>query len=400
MNIEDTIWLLAHSSSAEDKREWAVLYWKSQGLKHEEIADKWGYSIQWVQRYMTKAYERFGIPKELDKYEKYRRLEQEVFPIMRKFIEDDPESVKVLPSPPTEFIEESEPKTQPKRSIAPVAPQVVTYPPKPSRFVGFLRLVLVVLVISIVGITAYVLGMRSTPSVPVVITATFPPASETPLLSPTLPPLPTDTLVPTLVPTLEPTFTALPPTATAFVIPDDGILFQDTFDTDKSTEWNVYSGDWLVSGGRLTLLPVSDYIFQWIGLKDHGWKNYSVSLDLFIPSTNSNDPTALVVRTKGAKQIGFSTDWRPMLYLSFIEGPNNSLPITSEDDAVDFPESSATKVQIDVQGDTYTLRMNGQVIQTLTMSGHDTTNIQIGAYCSDTKTGCPSFDNFKVTYLP
>ena len=43
MTIQDQIWLLAHSKEPEDRREWAVLYWKSQGLTHREIADKLGY---------------------------------------------------------------------------------------------------------------------------------------------------------------------------------------------------------------------------------------------------------------------------------------------------------------------------------------------------------------------
>ena len=120
--IKEKIWLFAHSTEPEDRREWAVLYWKSKGLKHQEIAEMWHYSLEWVQRYMTNTYERFGIPKELNKYEKFERLKQEVLPVLNEFLEQEPETLKELPPPPVGLPKDLVPIEDPLLSDNPEEP--------------------------------------------------------------------------------------------------------------------------------------------------------------------------------------------------------------------------------------------------------------------------------------
>ena len=56
-------------------------------------------------------------------------------------------------------------------------------------------------------------------------------------------------------------------------------------------------------------------------------------------------------------------------------------------------------MEIEVQGDTYTLRVNGREIQKITMTGYDSGGISLGTYCYNAG-DCTLFDNVKVTYLP
>jgi hypothetical protein len=99
MTIKDQIWLLAHSDEPEDRREWAVLYWKYQGKTHREVADKLVHGKDWVQRYMTAIYRRFDAPKDLDRDEKFEWLVRNVFPALKEFLENNPDIVKELPPP-------------------------------------------------------------------------------------------------------------------------------------------------------------------------------------------------------------------------------------------------------------------------------------------------------------
>ncbi len=62
MPIKDKIWLLAHSKDKEDRREWAVLYWKYQGYTHRKVGETLFKGKDWVQRYMTRIYKRFDAP--------------------------------------------------------------------------------------------------------------------------------------------------------------------------------------------------------------------------------------------------------------------------------------------------------------------------------------------------
>lgn len=229
-------------------------------------------------------------------------------------------------------------------------------------------------------------------STPVVITL---PANTA---MPTYTPLPTYTPFPTLLPTQ----TAIPtPTATLFVPPANGILFQDTFDTGKSPEWNEYGGQWIVSNGELTILADDEDSYKWIALRKPEWKNYTLSLTVNIPFQNSaaQSDVAVAVRNEGSQSsyLGVPVDTiRNRVYWAFIEGYSDTA-IAGLNEGFEF--ISGSNMELEVQGDNYTLRVNGREIQTITMSGYNSGGISLGIYCYSTL-GCPSFDNVKVTYLP
>lgn len=99
--------------------------------------------------------------------------------------------------------------------------------------------------------------------------------APTELPASTYTPPPTYTPFPTLPPT---------PTATLFVPPADGILFQDNFDTTMSPDWIQRGGTWLVSDGQLTMLADEGNI-NWIALHKPEWTNYIVSVKINLTYT-------------------------------------------------------------------------------------------------------------------
>lgn len=400
-----------------NKNELTVLYYKCKGWKYNQIAGRLGYSSDWVQLQMSTVYTKLKFDKSMHWTKRVEILEKDICPNLPKDIEN------------WKFKEEisatEEPKTQPKadpemlalvlydekqlvaineRSVIPIKEEIVIPPPpkKISYWRVYLILFVVAVLLGVVGYFSYNLGKRNT-LVPVVIvvTATPLPATDTPVFTST--PVSTDTSLPTLTATPLPTSTAIP-TATTFIPPEDGVLFEDTFDSQINPSWTQSFGTWLIADGRVTILPNEDSYsddYQLLTLKQLGWNNYIVSVDVLVPDNNNNDATAVVVRTSGAKEIGFSTNWEPAIALAFIStGYNDTERIASDRDSVDFPEGISTKVEIEVQNDTYVLRFNGREIQRITLTGYNKSLIQLGAYCLSSYPGCPSFDNVRVIYLP
>jgi hypothetical protein len=218
-------------------------------------------------------------------------------------------------------------------------------------------------------------------------------------LAPTL--LPTDTLAPTNQPTFTPTPTAIPPSLTPFVPPADGVLFKDTFDGAMSSEWQIYNGTWLISDGRLTLLPNDGTTFDWISLGKPEWKNFRLSISVFCPHTNNNPPIAISLRKSASRQIGIFFDWQYRVYWAFLGSDMFEVTaVTSSKNYSDFPDAQAGTIVVDVQGDRFSMKVNGQDHEVINISGFDITDIAIGAGCNSSYTGCPSFDNVIITYLP
>ncbi len=288
MKIEEEIWNLAHSANSEDRREWAVLYWKSQGLKHKEIANQWNYSIQWVQRYMTRTYERFGIPKNLDKYQKFEMLENMVFPKLREFIAGEPNILKELPpppvgqpTPPEPIIEDPFDIAKPKDTpIEVVSPKVIYLPERHDNHLVMLlrRIILLIIVVGVLGSVGYIayLSGKSSGNATVAITQVITQVLPQPTTPPALAVVPTGvpSIVPTdtLPPTQAPTFTAVP---TVFVPPANRILFQDNFDSGLNSAWQLISGQPSIVNGALTTSEDT-----WLKLSDSSWKNFTITIEM------------------------------------------------------------------------------------------------------------------------
>src|SRR5215216_2035649 len=78
-------------------QQFAVLYWKCQGMKHEDIAEKFNYSMAWIQEHSSSGQKKLGItghPKSREKI-----LEDEVCPALFEWVKQNPERVKALPPP-------------------------------------------------------------------------------------------------------------------------------------------------------------------------------------------------------------------------------------------------------------------------------------------------------------
>lgn len=215
------------------------------------------------------------------------------------------------------------------------------------------------------------------------------------------PPEPTATSYPTYTPfpTFPPTETPIPtPTATLFVPPADGILFQDNFDDGISPEWAIESGKWLVANGKLTKLAGdhngNDY--QWISLKKPEWKNYILSIDI---NKSYTDSVVVAVRNSSGF-IGFTASRSGHVDLVLISSNWVDDTLIAGSSGVDIQSDNEYHYQIEVQGDTYILKLNGREIQRVTMSGYESGGITLGVNCEDPFYRCASFDNVKVTYLP
>lgn len=92
--------------------------------------------------------------------------------------------------------------------------------------------------------------------------------------------------------------------------------------------------------------------------------------------------------------MGVPVDTFKRSYWAFI-GADDWEAISGENE--DFKFTSGSTMELQVEGDTYTLRVNGRAIQTITIAGYSSGGISLGLACTY---NCPSFDNVKVIYLP
>lgn len=231
-------------------------------------------------------------------------------------------------------------------------------------------------------------------STPVVITL---PANTA---MPTYTPLPTYTPFPTLLPTK----TAIPtPTATLFAPPADGVLFKDDFESGDLSAWTQINGQWLVANGKLTVLGDENDPYKWISLIRPEWKNYILSLTVYQPHQGSaaQNDVLVTVRNGGsqAKRIGVPVDYFGSVYWAFIGNDYFDKDVIAGNSR-DFEFDSGSTMELEVNGNTFILRVNGQEFQRITLPGYESGGISLGADCDSTYDDCASFDNVKVTYLP
>lgn len=395
------------------KNEVTVLYWKCKGLKYDQIALRTTYSKDWVQLQMSNVYSKLGFDKNMHWTKRVEVLEKEICPLLPKdlnnwkptegipaleepdIITPDPEMLALVL-----FDEKQIEEVKNKAIVPPVRETIIIK--EQSRvqktFRRFVFALLAALILSVLVLFVYNLGRGAT-SAPqiIVVTATPIPATETPLATATS--VFTETPLPTYTFTPLPTNTLLP-TATPFVPPEDGVLFEDDFDDGDLSEWTQISGQWLVSDGKLTKLIADDfnYDYQWITLKRPEWKNYILSLDIFKPTDNA---VAIAIRDDfSAQPIGLEIGWGNTVNMVLLT--NNSLDNTeiAGRSGETISGYTNTNIQLEVQGDTYIFRLNGREVQRVTLPGNKSGGISIGDFCTTDDYGCAKFDNIKVTYLP
>jgi hypothetical protein len=279
MTVKDTIWLLAHSKEKEDQREWAVLYWKYQGYTHREVGEKLFHGKDWVQRYMTAIYKRFGAPPIQDKDEKFQWLVDNIFPALKEFLEQDSEAQKLLP-PPLEQVEEE------ITAIELVKPAPLVPPPPPTGrklpWVGITLIVMCLLgtvVMSVIAWKYYPLVVAiATNSVknPLIITATPAEITQTSIPSSGVQETSTLAMPDTPQPTVIPTDTNIPPTSTAT---PNSVLFSDNFSSGLNPAWITVSGQPQIVQNTLTASEET-----WLELRNPSWNNVKITI-----TTKSNN---------------------------------------------------------------------------------------------------------------
>lgn len=266
------------------KNQAAVLYWKCQGLKYEDIGTKLNYSIEWVTLQMSYVYARFDLKdKKVHWAKRQDFLKNEVCPVLQKLTNGNPNKLDDFPLVEDDsIIDASETSGEPDPTTYPlvvydemvleethegkiVIPSKGKKRPRPS----YVLILLVIIGCLVFGYVGYRLGSSGTPEVALAeVTSTFQPTDIPPIPTETSVIFPSDTPPPSETP--FPTDTP-PPSAT----PTESFAFYDDFSDGLDSAWNIVYGKPVVADGQLvageeTLLSVGD----------PAWMNYQIEFDV------------------------------------------------------------------------------------------------------------------------
>ena len=223
--------------------------------------------------------------------------------------------------------------------------------------------------------SAQVINPTEPPQV-IVVTATSLPEANTSVPAPTSAPVIVSTTVPAPVISLP---------------------FSDNFASGPNQQWKVLSGNWITANGRYTITPADGWAF--VALDDPTWKNYKVHANIMVPhlGAGSQGQVGIFVRINKSPYLGFvensitRVSWgilKPSdLYLSDIAG-NQRVSI-----------DKTFNLDLEVNGNNYIARLNGQEIQRISMSGYDSGGIALGIMCN-ISSPCESFSDVRVDPLP
>ncbi len=258
---------------------------------------------------------------------------------------------------------------------------------------GCIGAILAALIVGICGLIAAFpaftpLFTRSTATPTVVTltetsqTGTFNPTSVTTATATVLTvPVATNTPVPTpLLPVV--------PTQTSFVPPTDGMLFQDDFDNGISPQWETTSDNWITNNGKLTI-SFERYGYFWARLNNPAWQNYHVQMDV----------------DRSAGQVLVAVRNQAIAYWDGFYGHDcwtNKMDMDFYGDCIAGEAKETAReihLELDVNGNKFTALVDGIEAQTLTSNVSPNGGVAIGIYCQG-GFYCPTIDNFKVTYLP
>lgn len=408
MSIEDQLKKLTLNEAT-------VLYWKCRGLRHKQIADRLGYGVDWVQLQMSQVYRKLGFDAKMHWSKRKEILEIEVCPRLpknlnhRQFREENTEEIKQDPQI-TALVLYDEMKDE--EDYMPSYPPPITIRPNPRPRPPIRGILFVIFLLAVAGLGGYLYGRFFPPQAPTTPPpATNPPVMpDTPLPSPTIPAGPTEPpFISSVVPiptsatstpeSLLPTDTPVP-TNTPFVPPADGILFQDNFDNGYKPDWNL-GDNWIVSDGTLSQIAASSgEAYSWATLNRPEWKNYILSVKINIPYIGSaaQSDVAVAVRVNGQeKYLGIQILVAPGNALFFIGNTRFDSSAVANHRVFDF--DSGSTIQIEANGNTFTVSVDGRQVQQVSLSGYDSGGIALGIQCRSTL-GCPSFDDVNVSYLP
>lgn len=274
-----------HAFELLSDQEFAVIYWKCQGLTHTQVGDILGWGMDNVQKYNSSAHKKLGLG-DLLAAKRQKVMDEEICPALREWIKQHTEALDRLRPPegpqlPPEIetvigeeVEDIQPRRPPPPPIVIPSQKNITGPTaeRPDRRWIWIISICVICT-GCVGVAW--LGRNR-------LLATFAPTQQ--VTTPTKPPQSASTVVPTLTPVDSPTPTDIPsPTLTytpevhptAFPLP-----IKENFNQQYSDLWTV-SGDPIVAksihydydgvlttrqGGRAS-----------ISIGNTAWTNYAVT---------------------------------------------------------------------------------------------------------------------------
>ena len=199
---------------------------------------------------------------------------------------------------------------------------------------------------------------------------------------------------PTAIPvTAAPAPTSAPTAPPAPTIP---LPFSDNFDNGPSPLWKVISGKWITVNGRYTIMNNDGWSL--VALDDPTWKNYHIRVNVNIPHqmAMAQGEIGVFVRINQQPFLGFSDNSISDVYWGTISQEFWLDPIGGNKR---FSIDSNSNWDIEVNGNTFIGRVNGQEVQRISMSGYESGGIALGIYCN-TDLGCESFDDLQIDPLP
>jgi DNA-binding CsgD family transcriptional regulator len=352
------------------RQELRVLQLRCEGLDYTTIAKRLGVSNPAIKQYMSRVYVKLGLDL-LPRAERTKSLYQTYCPLLPK-LDEKPSKVRALPEgvvegdvvdvTPEPEIPAGVPEMVDEDEFLPVpwsqAPLVVPDPKKNGKAGGGGRGLILLAVGVVLGIClgggAVFLGARS------YYAAAGPTALPTAaLLPPTV--VPTDAVIPSStleLPTQTPfVVTATVPPATLVPtltpLPTPVILFEDNFDQGLSGSWNIVSGNPVVVNGQLTADQNS-----WLSIGDSSWTDYRVQFtqhpaDCWYYDTSN----AIGLRVQDTQNMvayvwaDCESEWDMVQ-----DGAWNMVPNTY----LEHGNDGTVVVTITVQGDQFTVDVNGE----------------------------------------
>ena len=404
------------------KREREVLWLVCEGHSYEEISQKLYISIPTVKANMGRVYVKLGLD-QLQKSERIRVIHQVYWPLLKnaELPSEAPraETPIPVPEPVAQMVDDDEYSIIPYRSEPPDIIEIRTpkrASPRPSlwRFV-----IILVLGLGVFAVAYFAFFMnRDQSQLGQELTAAVAQLTQVALVQadpPMVAAAPTQVVVqPTAEPSIQPaamviTTTPTPPPPTAIPAtqvptftpaPSIPLPFSDNFDKEPSSQWQVFSGNWITLDGGYT---TAEYHNGWAlaALDDPTWKNYRLQVDVNVPHmyAASQGQLGIMVRISSGqpKYLGFTVDGLSRGSWSYV-----TVDETSPDPIAGFGKFEVPPqflLEIEVRGNQFVAKVNGQEIQSLSISGYDSGGIALGVTCI-TNQGCPGFDNLKIEPLP
>ena len=212
-------------------------------------------------------------------------------------------------------------------------------------------------------------------------------------------------LVSTASPTLTPTETRIPPTITPaptqIPVPKITLPFNDNFSNGINPPWKVEFGKWFVadSGASITINDVYDNVGS-IVIDDPTLTNYILRVNVYTPHifAASQGQYGVVVRYGADRDqnIIFYTDsngnskWAYAPSLSdlpfYLPGITDKMMDTG---------NSTVKLEITVNGNTFTAKVDGKKIDQFSMTGYENGGVALITACGSIGS-CPSFSDLSI----